>query len=158
MVEDKTAVWICQKEGCGTETPQPSGNEPIVAACPVCGTEHTHLREPDGIVTEFVDAPDFFIEEFNERMKEMQEKDQALMKAVAQEMSLRYDVIPELREKAKNAGQRQSTGLEQALRRTQDKKGVKLSKRQDFKWMYHPGIKKFSGRNVVDMAPKPGVV
>lgn len=144
-------IWVCQK--CGNETEQPVGNAPVIGACPKCHEVHTHLKfvEDGGTgpkengITEFVDAPEWYVKEFDEQMQVIMKKEQELVSSMGQYLALQYDILPKLREDHKHESQKQSIGLEQAMRRIQDSRGVKLSKQKERGWRYHPQIKKFAG-------------
>jgi hypothetical protein len=141
----KEAIWLCD---CGVETPQPSGpGVKMITHCPKCKAEHYRLEEPDGIVTEYQPAPEYFYKEFEESLNLTGQKERMLTQlafnyftAIRQAM----DLTSELKSIDKKRGHM----VEQALKRT------KLVKRADMAWRYNIPMRKFLGRKKEDIGPK----
>lgn len=131
------AIWICD---CGNETPQPEGvGVKIVTHCPKCETEHYKLKEPDGILTEYQPAPDWFYKEFEDSLNETRQKEVMLTQLAFNYFSAirqGLEIIGEL----KNHSKKREHIIEQGLKRT------KLFKRQDMLWHYSIPLRKFLGR------------
>ena len=130
------AVWLCD---CGIETEQPQGpQERLITHCK-CGKELWRLKEADGIVTEYHPAPDWFVTEFEESLKNTGMMEQQFLNASHQYVALLAQ-MKEMQGKIQADNKRRSEMIQSGLNRT------KLAKRQDMKWMYNIPLKKFMGR------------
>lgn len=127
------AKWLCD---CGIETVQPQ-NEKMVTHCK-CGKEHWRIKRPDGVIEEYIKAPEWWVNEFKERNKHILEKDTAFKQLAYRSVKLQEQVEKAV-EDLDEARKKMERSLENALRRE------KLLKRKDMGWFYNPIIKKFMG-------------
>lgn len=134
---EKEAKWLCD---CGVETPQPEGRGvEVITKCPKCGKEHYKLQDPDGKITEYHTAPDWFVDEWNEQFKKRQNNELQLTQMAYNRAKLER-AINEHISKMDNDNKKQQQILEQGLKRT------RLFKRQDLHWGYNMVVRKFVGR------------
>ncbi len=117
----------------------------IYFECPKCKREHDKMREPDGSITDFCSAPDWFIQEWNEHMQKLQQRDVKFRQLAFQETEIQQQKI-EMHKLLKETEKRTHNIVESGCRR------LKLLKRKDIDWAYNPGVRKFIGR------PKPAQV
>ena len=142
----KLAYWLCE---CGKETIQPTGlNQKLITHCPDCKREHEKCREPDGSITEFFTAPEWFNDEWIAHMKKMGDRDQEFRQLSFQEVEAHEKKV-EVHKLLKQTQKHTHNIVREGCRR------LKLLKRKDMEWAYNPELKKFLGRKVV--APPPGV-
>jgi len=129
------AKWVCE---CGKETVQPQGGR-IVERCPDCNSSLSQLREPDGSMTSFVVAPEWFLKEWQEHMAAMQKKDVLFRQLAFQEVEISRQKI-EAQENLKSAQKKTRNIIEAGARR------LKLLKQKDVDWGFNAGLKRFVGR------------
>jgi hypothetical protein len=140
---EKKSKWICD---CGKEYDQPAGDVkfPIREKCD-CGKELYKLTEPDGIVTEFVKAEDWFIKEFDEYEEKMV-KTKGMYAQHVDVFFKAFDNIAEFRIKIKEQHKKMKNIVEHGARRTRDNKGETLHRRKNMQWSFLRGFKKWAGR------------
>lgn len=143
LPEDEKAFWICE---CGKLTEQPFDKEPIRKCS--CGKDLYKIKHPDGVINEYVTTPDFVVADFD--------KEDAKLRTLSRDLSIwqdrhfsALDAVTDLRTKVKECNKRINNLLQQGLRGTKDRTGLKLSKRQDMMWHFNRTSKEWLGR------PKP---
>ena len=136
-MEVKSPVWICD---CGKQTDQ-GMNDVIKTKCE-CGKPLTKLKSPDGVIQEFIEAPEWFVKEFTDQDNAIfgLTNDFGRMNAqrivMERKIGEQYDKMTNARNKMKNI-------VEQGAKR------LKLTKRQEMSWNYQHNIQRFVG------SPKP---
>lgn len=141
MAETKFPTWLCS---CGAETPQTPGK--MIEKCPKCGKEHDRCREADGSITQLVKAPDWFMQEWQEHMKKLMDKDTKFKQCAYQEVKMRR-VKEEAFDELNSQEKKVEIIVDAGIRR------LHLHKDKDIQWGFNPNLGRFIGR------PKPkGVV
>lgn len=129
------AHWICE---CGRKTEQLQGRDVKLVTHCACGKALYKLLEPDGVTTEFVDAPDWFKKEFMDHDKHMNELDRSFRQASWQRVKCERLVV-DIAQRIENGQQKMRNIIDSGAQR------MKLLKRKDMHWEYNPGMGKFVG-------------
>jgi len=136
------SFWLCD---CGKQYLQPVGDAtfPVREKCE-CGKELYKIKDPDNVVTEFVNAEEWFIKEFDVHNKIIAEninrihvwEDKRYM--AEREARLAREKLVDLRNKMKNI-------VEHGARRHKDRTGLGLLKRKTWNWNFIRGMKRWAG-------------
>jgi hypothetical protein len=140
---EQKSYWLCE---CGKQYEQPLGTVkfPIREICE-CGKELYKIKDPDGIVTEFVNAEDWFIKEFDEHQNKMTELDIQFRK-LSWQREMFNKTITEVVEKIKAAKKTMDNIVEAGARRTKDRDNHSLLKRTNMAWNFIREMRKWAGR------------
>ena len=143
------ARWVCE---CGKKIAQPEGPEAKVIRKCECGKELYKLLEPDGIITEYIKAEIWFVEEFDKQSAKIATAGKTFNQEAFQFITLLKKSFESL-DRVSQTQKQMHNIVNHGARRHRDKQNVGLLKRKDMMWNFNRAIQMWMGR----LKPKGGV-